>query len=257
MSGGTDPTTREPTARHVLVTGAGRGIGRDIALHLASTTHHSLTLLSRTATEVEAVAMECRNRFAASQSAESGPTRFARPLPCDVSDPGAVAALPDPPEGAGPDVLVLNAGRFDPATLEATSDEAFESLIRDNLFTATRIVDRYLSGMRRSGSGLIIGVSSVGATRGLDPGGAYASAKHALTGYLRSLRMELTGHGIQVSILHLGQTWSSSWDGIPVDPRRLVDPFDVARLVATLIDLSPRTDVEELLVMPSGGPIPV
>lgn len=256
--------------RHVLVTGAGRGIGREIALHLAARTGHSLTLLARTGAQVEQVARECRERFeeASLQAAHTPQTthppktsqpeggRFVRTFVCDAADPAQVSALPAA-DAEAPDVLVLNAGRFDPARLAQTSREAFESLLRDNLFAAVQIAERFLPAMKRRGQGLVIGVSSVGATRGLDPGGAYASAKHALTGYLRSLRLEAAHDGIHVSILHLGQTLSSSWDGLDVDPDRLADPEDVARLVRTLIDLSPRTAVEELLVMPSKGPLPI
>ena len=253
--------------RHVLVTGAGRGIGRDIALHLAAQTEHSLTLLARTGSQVEQVARECMESFEEgapnsarsphpSHSTRTEGGRFVRTFVCDAADPLQVSALPAD-EADAPDVLVLNAGRFDPARLSQTSRESFESLLRDNLFAAVQIAERFLPGMKRRGAGLVIGVSSVGATRGLDPGGAYASAKHALTGYLRSLRLEAAHDGIHVSILHLGQTLSSSWDGLDVDPNRLVDPEDVARLVRTLIDLSPRTAVEELLVMPSKGPLPI
>ena len=78
-------------------------------------------------------------------------------------------------------------------------------------------------------------------------------SKHALLGYTRSLRQELLDTNIAVSAINLGQTFSTSWEGVEIDPQVLIDPEDVGKLILGLSHLSPRSVAEEIILMPQGG----
>ena len=125
-----------------------------------------------------------------------------------------------------------------------------------NLFAAVHIVKRFLPDLRKADRALIINICSVGALRGFSDSGAYSSSKHALLGYTRSLREELKKTDIAVSAINLGQTHSTSWDESDMSPERLINPTDVASLLVTISELSPRSVVEEILIQPQHGRVP-
>jgi NADP-dependent 3-hydroxy acid dehydrogenase YdfG len=61
---------------------------------------------------------------------------------------------------------------------------------------------------------------------------------------------------IGVTAINLGQTQSTSWEGSLIDRDLLIDPDDVARIILNLVQLSPRTVVEEMLIKPQHGRVP-
>ena len=125
--------------------------------------------------------------------------------------------------------------------------------MNQNLFAAFHLTNALLDNLRRAGDGRVLTIGSIAAVDGLKRGGAYAASKHALRGWSASLRKELASQGIAVSLVNIGPTWSSSWEGSGMDPDRIVDPKDVALMVETLLRLSHRSVVEEVLVMPAMG----
>ena len=80
-------------------------------------------------------------------------------------------------------------------------------------------------------------------------------SKHALLGYTRSLRKELMATNIAVSAINLGQTYSTSWHEVDIDPKKLIDPKDVGQLIVALSQLSAQSVVEEINLMPQGGEV--
>jgi short-subunit dehydrogenase len=80
-------------------------------------------------------------------------------------------------------------------------------------------------------------------------------SKHALLGYTRSLRKELMKTNIAVTAINLGQTYSTSWHDVDIDPAKLIDPEDVGKLIIALSELSPRSIAEEITLMPQGGEV--
>ena len=80
-------------------------------------------------------------------------------------------------------------------------------------------------------------------------------SKHALLGYTRSLRKELMETNIAVSAINLGQTYSTSWKDVDVDPKKLIDPEDVGKLIVSLSELSVQSVAEEIDLMPQGGEV--
>jgi short-subunit dehydrogenase len=177
--------------RVIVLTGASAGIGRALALELAPE-RPRLALAARDAERLEQVAAECR-------------ARGARTLvvPTDVSVPQDCARLVSRTlaEWETLDVLVHNAGigmiaRFD----ELTDLAVYERLMRVNYLGPVHLTHAALSALKRS-RGLIVAVASLAGLTGVPTRTGYAASKHALIGFFDSLRVELLGSGVDVTVV--------------------------------------------------------
>jgi 3-oxoacyl-[acyl-carrier protein] reductase len=221
-----------------IVSGGGTGIGRAIARALAADGEH-VRILGRRAHVLEDTA--------ASINAEIGEQRVGA-LPIDLTDPVAVAALPER-LGSGERVraVVANAGGTGPAR---TSDDlagvaaqlggAFDA----NVLTAVLLTEALLPILVRPG-GRVVLMSSIAAQRG--GGRAYATAKAALHGYAYALASELGGEGITVNAVAPGFVEDTEFFGATMTAERRAAlvaattvgragrPEDVAAAVAYLV----------------------
>ena len=227
----------------VLITGASQGIGAATARAFAERGGR-LVLVSRSADKLEAVAADCRERGAE-----------ADVFPCDLTDDAAVATLGrDVADRAGvPDVLVNNAGHFEPGGFLETSPETFRAQFEVNAVSAFLVTRAFLPAMLARGSGRVLMMGSVASVRGYPGGAAYGAAKHALLGLARAIREETQGSGVGVTTLLPGATLTPSWDGAGVEADRLMPAEDVARVAVEVATLSARSVVEEVLIRPAQG----
>jgi NAD(P)-dependent dehydrogenase (short-subunit alcohol dehydrogenase family) len=171
--------------RRALVTGAGRGIGRAVALRLAGPGVH-LALASRTRTEVEAVAEEARARGTS-----------AAAFVADVARPEDVRALFG---GAGPvDILVNGAGVAPSAPLVKTSDEIWRSALETNLSGTFYCLRAALPGMMERGWGRVVNLASIAGKTGYPYIAAYAASKHGVLGLTKVAALEAAGRGVTVN----------------------------------------------------------
>jgi 3-oxoacyl-[acyl-carrier protein] reductase len=174
-----------------LVTGASGGIGAAIAqvLHGAGAS----VGLSGTRTEpLEALAAELGER--------------AHVLPCDLSDPEAVAGLPKRAiEAMGSvDILVNNAGITRDNLFMRMSDEEWSSVLQVNLTSAMILCKGVMRGMMKARWGRIVNISSIVGATG-NPGQAnYAASKAGLVGMSKSLAYEVASRGITVNCVAPG-----------------------------------------------------
>jgi len=226
-----------------LITGASSGIGRMTALALARAGAR-LALVARRADRLAEVAAEIVARGG-----------FAETFPCDVTVPGAVdAAVQGSVSRYGRlDVLVNNAGAGFFAAVEQTTIGDLDQMLAVNLKGTFHGIQAALSVMRRQGAGHIINVASTAGRRGSPYVGAYCASKFAVVGLTESLRTELLGSGIRVSLVCPGATQTEFFD---IARRRtqyhrgLVGPVESAERVAERIVELIRRPRAEVIAQP-------
>jgi short-subunit dehydrogenase len=175
----------------ILISGASEGIGRALALALAAE-GADLALNARNAARLEECARECA----------AGGARVLT-LPADVARQSECAALVRRTvERFGRlDVLINNAGITMWSRFDAVSDlEVFGRLMAVNYLGPVCLTAAALPHLKRS-RGLIVAVSSVAGLTGVPERTGYAASKHALVGFFESLRIELRGSGVGVTLV--------------------------------------------------------
>ena len=227
----------------VIITGASRGIGLSIARVFACKTTRRLVLVARDYDALKDAKVELLKEGA------KGVEVFV----ADLTDPKSLDEMDF--ESLNPGILINNAGIYLYKTLAGTSVDEFVKQFQVNTQAAFNLTQKMLPVLQKQERGLIVNISSQAALKGFADSGAYAMSKHALLGYTRSLRQELMYSNIAVSAINLGQTYSTSWEGVDVDPQNLIDPEDVGRLILSLSELTPRTVAEEIILQPQGGQV--
>lgn len=169
-----------------LVTGAGRGIGRAVAVRL-SEAGYRVALTSRSTADLGVTAAAC-----------SGPTAV---LPCDITDAAALEQLfSDIERDMGPvETLVANAGAGVSAPVARTTDEQWQQMLDLNLTAPFRCVRRAVPSMVDRGNGRIVVLASVAAKVGEPYIAAYTASKHGVLGLVRSAAAELARTGVTVN----------------------------------------------------------
>ena len=177
------PPPQSDDRRVALVTGAGRGIGRAVAVRLAAEGYR-VALTARSEDELRATAA-----LLATESLV---------LPADMLDPAAPDTVTAAVEQAwGPvSVLVANAGAGSSAPVAKLSDELWASQLELNLTAPFRAVRRVVPAMVDHGWGRIVVVASMAAKRGEPYLGAYCAAKHGVLGLVRAAAAELAPTGV-------------------------------------------------------------
>ncbi|HEU5140194.1 MAG TPA: glucose 1-dehydrogenase, partial [Bacillales bacterium] len=172
-----------------VVTGAGRGIGRALAIGLAEA-GADVAILSRTKEELKETAAEIE---------KAG--RKAYPIVADLTSRQDVEeAIGEISKRAGKiDILVNNAGmNIRTPALEVTDDE-WHKIVETNLHSAFMMSQEAARKMKDNGGGRIINISSVGGHVALRTGVVYAATKAGLIQMTKTLAMEWAEHGIQVN----------------------------------------------------------
>jgi len=219
-----------------LITGAGRGIGRAIALAFAREGCH-VALAARTREEIEKVAEEV-----AVFSVK------ALPLICDVTDHEAISrtVVATLEVFQQIDILVNNAGeaRFKP--IHQITLPEWQRAFDVNVHSAFAFIQAVLPGMMARRSGRIINISSVTGLKALPEQAAYGAAKHALNSLTKSLNLELREYNIAAHVICPGGVDTKlSRDAMPHrDKREWMRPDDIADAALYLATLSPRMAVD-------------
>ena len=175
----------------ILVTGARRGIGREITLTLARAGH-----------EVVATMRDTGGSDLAAIAAKEGLSISLAAL--DVDDDASVAALFAQPGMASIDVLINNAGILSINALEDESIAMMQAVMNTNFFGAVRCMKAVVPAMRARGSGLIINISSIAGRMAVFSHSAYGPSKFALEVASEVLAQELAPFGVRVALVEPG-----------------------------------------------------
>jgi len=177
--------------RRIILTGASEGIGRALALALASRGAR-LALAARDRERLESLAQECRAR---------GGEALA--VPTDVTNQQDLEWLvaETVKSFGGLDAVIHNAGITMWSRFEALQDfTIFERIMEVNYLAPVRLTALTLPHLRQS-RGLIVAVASLAGLTGVPERSGYAASKHAMIGFFDSLRIELAGTGVDVSVV--------------------------------------------------------
>jgi NAD(P)-dependent dehydrogenase (short-subunit alcohol dehydrogenase family) len=231
--------------RVAIVTGAGRGIGRAVALAFARE-GAAVALAARTASELEGVVDQIRRA--------SG---RALAVPTDVTREESVAALVEKVlvEFKKVDILVTAAGVAAFAPLVDTKPEDWDRMMAVNVRGVFLVCRALLPPMMKQRRGTIINIVSVAAKRAIPGGAAYAASKHAVLGLSQVLAEEMRPHGVRVGALSPGAVDTALWDAVPNPPdrSRMLRPEDVAEAALLMASLPPGASLEDLTLLPAGG----
>ena len=173
-----------------LVTGAGRGLGVDIA-KAALAAGHAVVAAGRNTEKV---------------SAAIGEHDYLLAVKLDVTDPtdaeAAAAAAID--RFGRIDVLVNNAGNFNAGFFEELSPEEFRAQIETTFFGPVNVTRAVLPVMRAQRSGLVVTISSTAGLEGGEFTSAYAASKFGVEGWMESLAPEVAPFGIRTMLVEPG-----------------------------------------------------
>jgi 3-oxoacyl-[acyl-carrier protein] reductase len=238
---------REPELRGqvAIVTGAGGGIGAAIALRLARM--GALTFLcGRRRAALEGTAGAIRKAGGLAEVAE-----------CDVTDLKSVETVGArvEHEGGRVDILVNNAGvgSFS-GPLHQMSPDVWETVMNTNLRGVYYGIRSFAPMMIRARGGHIVNVSSLAGKNALANGAAYAASKWGLNGLSYSVAEELRTHNIRVSVVCPGSVHTDLSPHEGKDPKKMLQPDDVAHVVAMLVTQEPQSFVSEVLLRPTQKP---
>ena len=180
-----------PHSSHALVTGGGRGIGRQIAAAMVSA-GATVTIVGRDRATMEAVVA-------------AGEAHFIEVA--DVADQAAVNAAVATAAARKPiDILVANAGSAQSAPFAKSDAALFRRMIDINLMGVVHAIQAVLPDMKDRPYGRIVAVASTAGLKGYPYVSAYSAAKHAVVGLVRSLALELAATSVTVNAVCPGFT---------------------------------------------------
>lgn len=221
-----------------LVTGAGKGIGKAVAVALAAEGVH-IGLLARTEADLEQVAAELK-AFGVKTSI----------VTADVTDINAVNTAVEKvkAELGFIDILINNAGTGAFGSFLELEPAVFEHIIKVNLFGVYYVTRAVLPAMIERKTGDIVNISSTAGQRGAAVTSAYSASKFGLIGLSESLMQEVRKHNIRVTSLTPSTVATELSINLKLtdgNPEKVMQPEDFAELIVAQLKLNRRVFVKE------------
>jgi short-subunit dehydrogenase len=217
------PTMSEFLDRVVLITGAGSGIGRQLARSFAAAGAR-IAAIDLAPEGLATLASELAGRTIA--------TRVA-----DVTNlPALRSAVEELEQQLGPThVMIASAGIGRLTTAEAFQAEEFNAHIQVNLIGVVNSIDAVLAGMRARRSGHLVVLSSLASYRGLPLMGGYCASKAGVNALLDALRVELKGSGVAVTTVCPGWIRTPMTESLRLPPNELMPVERAAEVIIAAI----------------------
>ena len=231
--------------RKAVITGATKGIGRAIAESLA-TEGYDIAVCSRSAEDLADMQKDFAQRF---------PRIQLLVHTADVSKKEEVKIFAQfiDNQWNRVDVLVNNAGAYLPGAIHTEGEGRLETLMETNLYSAYYLTRALLPLMMAHKKGYIFNMCSIASLNAYPNGGSYSITKFALLGFSKNLREELKPHGIKVTAILPGATWSDSWAGFEAPEERLMQPRDIAEVIVSALRMSVGAVIEDIVLRPQLG----
>ncbi len=230
----------------IVVTGGTKGIGRAILEKFAAN-GFDIATCARNQGDLTQLKKDFESKFKIS----------AFEFRADMSDRAQVKQFTDAINNLNRpvDVLVNNAGYFEPGQIMEEPDGTLEGMIEGNVYSAYYTTRGLVNVMKANKSGHVFNMCSIASFMAYPNGGSYAISKFALLGFSKVLREELKEFGIRITAVMPGATRTASWAASELPDSRFMKPEDVAEAVFSAHSLSPRSVVEEILIRPQMGDI--
>ena len=232
----------KPQTRTAVVTGASSGIGAATAVRLAHE-GFDIVLGARRVEKLEEVAAQCGGRA----------------LPLDVTSPQSIEDFAAAVDRA--DVLVNNAGLALGLTpLESIPDEELTTMWETNVLGLVRVTRALLPKLEASGKGHIVNLGSTAAFETYPGGGGYTASKHAVRALTRTMRLDLLGRPIRVTMVSPGLVETEfSLVRFGGDAEKAKKPYegieplsaeDIADCIAWAVTRPPHVNIDDIVVRP-------
>ncbi|MEO6315441.1 MAG: SDR family oxidoreductase [Chitinophagaceae bacterium] len=230
---------------NVVITGATKGFGRAIAEIFAGN-GHNLFICARNEVDVYKTMEAFLTKY---------PDIKIKAKAVDLSSTEQAAAFGDwlLLNAGDIDVLVNNAGRFIPGSINNEETGSLEAMIQTNLYSAYYLTRKLLPAMMKRKSGHIFNICSIASLQAYANGGAYSISKFALHGFSKNLREELKPFNVKVTSVFPGAAYTDSWSGSGIDPKRIMEANDIAAMIFAASQLSPQACVEDIILRPQLG----
>ncbi len=210
-----------------LITGASRGIGKAIALKLASAGVRIIACAS-SKQNLEQTVSEIKSKNGAVES-----------LSCDLAQADQVKHLAQEAlQAYGQiDILINNAGASIKKTFDQSTDEEWNRLFAVNAMAPFILCRECLPALKKSPAASIIQIGSVVAHKGYEGQSLYSASKHALLGFTKVLAEEVKSFGIRVHSINPGGVYTDMVKSMrpDLDPSGLIQPEEIAEIVHFLL----------------------
>jgi short-subunit dehydrogenase len=228
----------------IVITGASRGLGLSMAETFAAE-GHDLYLTAKNEVTLYSALELLMSRF---------PDQTIKAKPFDLSRKQGAVDFGNwvLKQGVKTDILINNAGTFEPGRICDEPEGQMENMLNTNLLSAYHLTRVLIPSMMERKSGHIFNISSIAALQAYPNGGSYSVSKFALAGFSKNLREELKPYSIKVTCIYSGAVYTDSWAG-SVSPERIMKPADIADTVLHISKLSHQALVEELVIRPLMG----
>jgi len=227
-----------------LVTGASRGIGLAIARSLA-----------RMGAKLSICARDEKKLGDAAHDLERSAIAVLA-VPADVTRSSDITALVEKTsQSLGPvEILVNNAGTgyFGPTHLAGEAD--WDAVLDTNLKSVFLLTKAVAPGMIERRSGDVINIASLAGKNAFSGGGIYCASKWGLLGLTQCMAEDLRPYGIRVSAICPGTVATEFSPHAGKDPRKMLQPEDIAHAVEMIVTQAPRSFMSEILLRPTQKP---
>jgi len=230
---------------NVIITGATKGMGREIATAFAKQ-GLNLALCARSYTDLLKLQEEL-------QPLNPNIKIIVRQADASVKEDILAFAGYAEQELGFISVIVNNVGMYEPSSILDDEEDTFQKLINTNLMPAYELYRYFGKTMMAEGKGHIFTICSVAAIDPVVQAGTYTVTKFALRGLTDVMRLEMQPYNVKVTCILPGSTLTDSWSGTNISADKFVLPQDIASAIVGAYNMSAGANVDEIVIRPVSG----